>query len=313
MKSPNIIIEIAETVDECNEGQSKTECAKEIIKDLVVHQLSEHSPWVDDLMTIWEAKEYVDQCRQNHDLSICTIGALTNVGSKIATEYMSKSLILATPISPCPIINATMGTMGMIKAKEIGKSFGDMTVAVVEYLVDHVPSQVIDVSKPLVLKNDQIQMAIEFVPNELKFIKGLVEINQIVNRDVLQIQSSSSHLIDDFNKYRNRTQSEAINFNQKTKEVEIKLDSNLKMVKKLQKLDLSNNALPKIKSDGLAEKIKYNYVEKMEQASSYNQNPNRTHNAEVSCDGDKWKIGFSISYSFGGSGQGGGGFSCVML
>lgn len=236
---------------------------------------------------------------------------MVNTGSKIATEYMSKSLLLTTPISPYPIINATMGTIGMIKAKEVGKSFGDMTVAVVEYLVDHVPSQVIDASKPLVLKNDQ--MAIEFVPNELKFIKGLVEINQTVNKDVSQIQSSSSNLNDDFNKYREKTRMDMINFNQKTKEVEIKLDSNLKMVKQLQKLDLSDTVLPKFKSDGLAEKIKYNYVEKREQARVNNQNPNRTHNAEVSYDGNEWKIGFSISYSYGGNGHGGGGFSCVIL
>lgn len=310
--------ETTKTLHECKaEGNSTLECAKDVVKDTakdyIVDKLKEHSKIVGPIVNTIDAKEYIENCRKDHDMLSCVAGATVKYGITTATEHMSKALIISSPISPLPLANIVVGTTGLIKSDQIGKDFGKVAVELVDYLVDHVPSQFIDTSKSLTLQNDQT--IIEFVPHELKFIKGLVKTNQDVNHVIQKLQTTSENIMDDMEVYRQRTQETQIHFNEKTNEVQIKLDSSARMIKTLDQLDLVHSKLPHIHAEGLAEKIRYNYVEKAEQAQRHNQNPNRSTTANVSYDGDDWKIGFTINYSCGGGygGRGGGGFSCVLL
>lgn len=274
---------------------------KEIIKEVVIHKLSEHSPLFNKIVQLYDAKEFIEQCIPDHSPSICAAGALAQFGATTAVETMSTALIATAPISPHPLINITVGTTGIIKAGDIGKAFGELTVRVIGYLIENVPSEVIDTSYPLILKNNQV--SIEFNSQEMKFIKEIVRINQSVKNLELKCTNDSKEISSNFEQYRGQIQRNLVAFKEHTKEIEIKLESNIALLKTLQNINL-------LKPETLTEKLQRNYVNKVEQTKIHN-NSNKSGSAEVIYDGD-WTIKFNFSYSFGGSGNGGG-LSCNIL
>lgn len=288
----------------CQREHSVLECSKELAIDTII----EKSRIASGVMMIKVSSDSLQECQKYHTQTACLGGEFVKIGMTTLTENISKSILISTPISPIPIANMIVGTVGHMKADQIGKSFGDLTIGVMDYLIDNIPSDAIDSSKAMILSSDQYQ--IEFIPQEVKFITAMVGANQKIKEITGKIHSSLDQTVVDLGQYRLKSQQMEFDFNETTRHVQIKLDDGIKLMKTLDSLPRFETHLS---TEGLNEKISKDYVSKARECEIYNQSSSRPNTASVSYDDSHgWKIGFSVSYSLDGHGSGGG-ISCAIL
>lgn len=308
------------TYQTCLEDKgSPLECLKNISLTAAKDVLVDHSGLVQKILAINQSREYIRECLDDtdHHASSCTMGAITEYGMIHITEHISHSLLMTTPISPCPPANVAIGALGLFQSEQIGHSFGDLMVNVMDYLIDHVPSQAIDTTQPLILGNQAAE--IQLNPNELKFVNGLVLANQVARHTSRNLSHTVDSLIDDLDRYVKRTRADAIQFHQLSNQIQIQLDSNLKLTKALNLMDLTTlKPIATKHLERLTEPIKTDYIEQMARMASHNQQDHQTHTASVGYNSSGWKISFTVSTNFGGygggkGGHGGGGISCNIL
>lgn len=219
---------------------------------------------------------------------------------------MATALTVGAPATPAWPIALGTAVVATQQSKRVGRTFGDVTVKLVDYLIDNVPAEVIDASSALSLQQAEHQVVV-FQPSDVAMIKSLVKVNQDVGAHVVAIRSGSDQTVARFERAQQRLESKVAAFNEHSRNVEIKLEHELDLVKSLEE---SRRNL-RVNMPELAQRLDTRYHDLNLQADAHNRNPARDTHAQVTYDDGDWRIGFKVTYAPGG--MGGGGFSCAIL
>jgi len=178
----------------------------------------------------------------------------------------------------------------IIKSTEIGKSLCDVTLSLVEYMIDYIPNENINNSTSLVICNDN--SSIVFDNNEFKFIKGLVKINKAVKNMTQEIVCSTNNVEQRIEQLQNN----CVEIQHVSENIDIinqELDSSILLLNQLNSLELIKQKVTRLSTHELTkESPTVEYNEKAKLAAIYNSNSNRTMNAEVKGDNNGWQIVF---------------------
>lgn len=103
---------------------------------VIFHQAVHHNKLAHKIVPSLESTEYMNECTRDHDVKICAIGTTVKTISTLAVEEMSAGLAFASSVIPYGVIIRPVATYTLIKSDEIGKSFGNATVELAEYLTN---------------------------------------------------------------------------------------------------------------------------------------------------------------------------------
>lgn len=284
---------------ECKNDHSNLECVQKYAKKKVYDFIDIEGKVIckifgdkvgNYIMMIPEVRSYMDECKKNHRLLSCTVGAIAYKGTSTATSFMSGALILVSPTVPVSSIPLSLGLAGVLNSDKIGKSFGDLSSKIIDYLMDKVPVHMIDTSKPIILRSNNLE--IELSKKDVKIITNLVKINQYVDREVKDIEKKFGKFIG--NKENTR-------------------DYVFGTMNDIKQLEFEKyNLLKPIKSVNIVDKLSTDYIKANKKIREHNSGSNGTVRAFLEYSSNKeWKISFSIGYSFGNNKKGGG--FCVIL
>jgi hypothetical protein len=300
------------TYDKCRkENKTRTECAAISAKEQAIRVMKRFglsciSPLVSEKLVRYAnimsiTKEYVDRCTtdflyREHHLASCVIGALTQQMASIGTDVMSGGLILIsptlTPLAQVPTV--AVGVAGLIKANEIGNDFGKVAVELVDYLIDHVSSEeleMIDVSKEVIVR-DKNHTRILFEPRDVKMITQLVKVNHKIKNQATNLMIKYDSHEKKINSTINKLSENIVEFDKATKFIDVELKD--------------------VCVEKILDKIHNNH-------SSHNGHNHGNYGGPhayanySSSKGWSLQLSFNIGGSNNHSGRRGGGSSCVIL
>lgn len=189
-------------------------------------------------------------------------------------------------------------TRMIVSTNQLGKKFGQIACKVTDYLIDHVPSHMIDTSHPMILRCDRAE--ITFEKRDLQFIKYLVNANQTVNSMVFRTQTLHEQFQQNIQRYVDNTRSSIQSYSHRTGEIMINLDRNVSLMKQLNTTihQITGN-VPSIDTKILEQ---HHNIDRNEYANLHNEmlqinsDPYRTKNAHVEfeCNNQNWKLVFTI-------------------
>ena len=295
-------IEIHSKFNKCREDEKNIhtcvlECAASTCNDIMQTKIMNHllkERVTNYIMMIPKINKDINLCKQelkHHNIS-CIAGAVTNKIASITTDAMSTALIIGSPTTPIPTITLSAGIAGLMKSDQIGCSFGDLTIQIVDYLIDNITREelrAIDTTQSVTISNNQGSKLV-FKPSEVKLITSLVDVNQRI-RDTCTTAITKYEATEQ-NIKANLTElsSNIIRFEQQTRLIE---------------LDIHD-----IKTNGILDKLNTNYIRLNNQASEHNSRNTGTHASVEYSNTKGWKISFQVGYNANGKG---GGFSCIIL
>jgi len=237
----DIVVEAKEKYDECrNENKSIGTCildtAYEVSENVTGESLKLVNKEIFGKVTkIADAVNYAEQCIDDgHSKTSCLIGAASDLGTTIGVSGLAEAAVVSSiaivASGPVTVIGAataiTAGSAGLytlIKSSEIGRSMADVTVGVVEYLADHVPGEMIDSSKAVIIKNEDT--VIEFSPPEVKFIKGIIQTYQAVNSKSIHIADTMTMINKGMKLYAESNKNMTMHFDEHSHQLTMNLDA----------------------------------------------------------------------------------------
>ncbi len=237
----------------------------------------------------------VKECKNTgHSTAACAAGAVVGTAAMAATDAVATALIMNAPTTPAgPLVLAT-GIVGLMNSRKMGRDFAHLATEIVDYLIDHVPAEAIDINMPLIIRRNapgtqetnaltEHKRANElvFAPQEVKLIRDLVLANQQVQRACDVVRAEATELTQQFQEFKVPLQNAFANYCEHTRRLDMNMTS--------------------IDTSRLLDRVHTDYIKCVEKSQ-------RISNSSVSYnDRDGWKVSIGISYSFGG-----GGF-CVIL
>lgn len=303
------VVHLVQDYKDCRqEGKTILQCTQEAVVNEAVNIITEHSPIIRNTVISLDAVDYAQECQAkgNHNPVSCQIGAIVQTATQLAVDSVSSALAVGARTTKAWPIALAAATTGAINADAIGRDFGNLTVKLVDYLIEHVPAETIDSSSEIVLSNGGEHQLI-FQPREVRLIQSFVRINQELKVNTELVRHEAINVIDKFEIYRQRLEGKIEHFNQISRHVEIKLGEQLDLVQRLEE----NRRRLRLEVPELERKLDTRYSDLNAEAFRHNQNPTRNSGAYVTCEDGNWTIGFKVTYGIGGGG--GGGFSCALL
>ena len=187
--------------------------------------LKASGPLVQTIETSIELQKNVNECvKEGHHELACSIGIPVQIAVSHTTSHVAEAVILSSVAEgPVGLITAPIGVYTYLNTSEIGKSFGNIAVKMVDYLIDHMPSDMlINSDKPVIVKYKEKSIVLQ--KDDISLVNNLIMVNRTTNKMINEISSLTNNVKNKINEHTTEYQKSVQEFDAKTKELIIKLD-----------------------------------------------------------------------------------------
>ena len=294
--------ESSETFLECkSDGHSTLECAAHVAisQTSLVSSVNRINDCVLDGCTPLA-------CTAQEAASSAITSLTIAVGGSLIAASIPLSLTPARPLAP---VAFGVGVSTIMSADAIGKTAGDLTMDLFEYLVDNVPYDAIDVNGPIVISNVDETVYVKFQPAELKFIQQLVQSNQHASMLSNTGRDSADRFTDSFASFEHKFHANHGVYSESSNIIRMEIATVSSLYERLRA------SMPRVNLDEVKRDVSTEFVDIHTQAVAHNSQPDRNTNASVSYDSGSKKFSIQFTYNVGYGCNGGkrSGGGCSIL